>query len=82
MNIKHLIGRLSSPCLLIGHGNLLMTRVDDVLSLECERCHHIQPILASEVITTPLPQVIAGAVTTKARSVSPKRSIVMQMRSR
>ena len=82
MNIKNLVSRLSSPCLLIGHGNLLMTRVDDVLSLECERCHHIQPILASEVITTPLPQVIAGAVTTKAREVSPKRSIVMQMRRR
>lgn len=70
MTLKHLISRLSSPCLLIGHGNLLRTRVDDVLSLECERCHHIQPVLASEVITTPLPQVIAGAVTTKARSVS------------
>lgn len=82
MSLARLIIRLSSPCFLIGHGNFLRTRVDGVLSLQCEHCHCIQPILDSELITTPLPQVIAGAVTTKARAVSPKRSVVMQMRSR
>lgn len=83
MNLAHLINRLSSPCLLIGHGNLLITRVNDALSLECERCHEIvRPILTSSVITKPLPQVVGGAVTTKARYVSPKRTIVTQMRRR
>lgn len=83
MSLARLIIRLSSPCFLIGHGNLLITRVNDLLSLECERCHEIvKPILTSSVITTPLPQVVGGAVKTKARAVSPKRSVVMQMRSR
>ena len=75
--------KLFSPCFLIGHGHLLITRVDDVLSLECERCHEIvKPILTSSVITTPLPQVVGGSVKTKARPVSPNRSIVTQMRRR
>jgi len=83
MSLARLISRLSSPCFLIGHGHLLITRVNDALSLECERCHEIvKPILTSSVITTPLPQVVGGAVTTKARPVSPKRAIVTQMRRR
>ena len=81
MSLTKIISRLSSPCFMVGHQHLLITRVDDVLSLQCERCHQIiRPILSSDVITTPLPQVVPGAVTTKARPVSAKRSVITQIR--
>lgn len=55
-----MISRLFSPCLL-GHGQRITTRVEGVLSYQCERCHQsLGPVLAGEMITTPLVQDVAG----------------------
>lgn len=82
MSLANIINRLSSPCFLIGHQHLLFTRVDNVLNFECERCHQIvKPILTSEVITTPLPQSVAGAAKIQARRISSKQ-VIVRMRNR
>ena len=65
-----MISRLFSPCL-FAHGNPISTRIDGVLSYQCERCHQsLGPVLSGEMITTPLAQVVAGEPTNKARRVT------------
>jgi hypothetical protein len=57
------------PCL-FGHGDRQTTRIDGVLHFTCERCQQsLGPVLAGEMITTPLPQVVAGQPTGKVRRV-------------
>lgn len=49
----------------------------------CDTC--LQPLgvlLAGEVIREPLPQSVAGAVTTKARPLNPRRASVTPMQRR
>jgi hypothetical protein len=65
-----MISRLFSPCL-FSHGQRIQTRIDGVLSYQCERCHQsLGPVLQGEMITTPLAQVVAGEPTNKARRVT------------
>jgi len=85
MSLTKIITRLFSPCFMIGHQHLLFTRVNNVLNFECERCHQIvKTVLASEVITTPLPQSVSGAVTTKATKAHriSSKQVIVRMRNR
>lgn len=56
-----MIARLFSPCA-FGHGDWHRGRDEQGrLSRICDRCQHpIGLLLAGEMITTPLPQVVAG----------------------
>lgn len=61
--------RWLSPCL-FGHGQPVYSRTNGVLSWQCERCQQsLGPVLAGDVIRTPLPQEVAGQPAIKARRV-------------
>lgn len=65
-----MISRLFSPCL-FAHGQPIYSRVDGVLGWQCERCHQpLGPVLAGEMITTPLTQSVPGQPDLKARRVT------------
>jgi hypothetical protein len=65
-----MISRLFSHCLL-GHGQRITTRIDGVLSYQCERCHQVLgPVLAGQMITNPLRQSVAGQPLIKAKRVT------------
>ena len=70
---------LLNPCLL-GHASWHRDRVAGQLVKRCDRCQQpMGAMLAGEMLTTPLPQTNAGAVTTKAKRVT-RPNVVTPMR--